>query len=330
MTIYDIAKEAGVSASTVSRVINDKPGIKAATREKVMEIVRKYNFAPDETARGLVKQATKTIGLLVADVRIINYMMGVHDIIKELAQMGYCCIVLDTGVSDEERAEYIKILGQRRVEGAILIGAGYACSEVENAISAYLGNIPVMMVNSSIDLPNVYSVFCDEQQGAELCFDYIFESGFSKPVYISCSSAGSYKKKLAGIAASVAKHKPGLDVPDYRGDDPLVFGYEETRKALEEHPDTDVLIYSSDCYARKGMQALYDMGISVPGQMSVISAEGSVYSEFVHPYITYIDTKITTVCGIACSNMVALLAGNEVPHKVVITPKLSVGETVKS
>lgn len=329
MTIYDIAREAGVSASTVSRVVNNKPGIKASTRERVMEIVKKYNFAPDETARGLVNQATKIIGLLVADVRITNYMMGIHGVIKEMAQMGYCCIVLDTGLSGEERAEYIKILSQRRVEGAMLIGAGYACEEVEYAISTYLKDVPVVMVNGFLDLPNVYCVMADERRGMEICFDTLFEKGFKKPAYIYCSSAASHSERAAGIADSTGTHAPGMQVPMYRSDEPFECGYGETRRVLEEHPDTDVVVYSSDSFARRGMQALQEMDISVPGQLSIVSAENSPLATIAHPYITAVDTKMEIVCDIARGNLVELLAGKEVPHRVMVTPKMAEGETLR-
>ncbi|MEZ3470190.1 MAG: helix-turn-helix domain-containing protein, partial [Schaedlerella sp.] len=73
MTIYDIAELAGVSASTVSRVINNKPGIKASTREKVKALLKEHNYTPDENARGLVNKNTRLIGILLADIRSAHH-----------------------------------------------------------------------------------------------------------------------------------------------------------------------------------------------------------------------------------------------------------------
>ena len=73
-SIYDIAKEAGVAASTVSRVVNNKPGIKAETREKIQALLDKYNYTPNEAARGLVKQASKIIGILIVDIRVTHHI----------------------------------------------------------------------------------------------------------------------------------------------------------------------------------------------------------------------------------------------------------------
>ena len=73
MTIYDIAREAGVSASTVSRVINHKPGIKESTRQRVQELLERYHYTPDVSARGLVTQASRFIGILIEDIRVEHH-----------------------------------------------------------------------------------------------------------------------------------------------------------------------------------------------------------------------------------------------------------------
>lgn len=76
VTIYNIAEEAGVSASTVSRVINQKKGVKRQTRERVLALLEKYNYSPDVAARSLVSGETRIIGILVADIRVMHYTEG--------------------------------------------------------------------------------------------------------------------------------------------------------------------------------------------------------------------------------------------------------------
>ena len=78
LTIYDIAKEAGVSASTVSRVINARPGIKKSTRERVEKILRDSNFSVSEAARGLVNQTSRMLGILVSDIRNQHHIEGAY------------------------------------------------------------------------------------------------------------------------------------------------------------------------------------------------------------------------------------------------------------
>ena len=330
MTIYDIAKEAGVSASTVSRVINNKPGLKAETREKVMAIVNKYNFSLDENARALVRQETKTIGLLVPDVRINHYMMGVHNIIGYMAERGYCCVLLDTGFENEARADYVKLISQRRMQGAIFVGAGYQCAEVEEAVKLYFQDRPIVMINGGLDLPNVYSVSCDEVRGTAICFDHIFERGYKYPAYIGCDSKVGNDSRLAGMAESIARHSVSREVPVYMSPSPYECGYLETKAAMVEHPETDILVYAADSYAVAGISALHDLGLKVPDDVSIITAEDSLYSILFHPYITSLDTKIEVACEVAGYTLVDILDGMERPKTLILEPEIRDRETTKN
>ena len=78
MTIYDIAKEAGVSASSVSRVINNKTGVNPEVRKKVQKLLKKYHYTPDAAARGLGSQSSRIIGILIADIRNIHHTDGAY------------------------------------------------------------------------------------------------------------------------------------------------------------------------------------------------------------------------------------------------------------
>ena len=93
MTIYDIAKEAGVSASSVSRVINNKTGVNPEVRKKVQKLLKKYHYTPDAAARGLVSQSSRIIGILIADIRNIHHTDGAYYIERKLAALNYCCVI---------------------------------------------------------------------------------------------------------------------------------------------------------------------------------------------------------------------------------------------
>lgn len=100
MTIYDIATAAGVSASTVSRVINHKSGIRKETREKIEKLIEEYNYSPNVAARGLVMQSSKMIGILLVDIRVVHHIDNAFAIEQELAKRGYCSIIMSTGADE--------------------------------------------------------------------------------------------------------------------------------------------------------------------------------------------------------------------------------------
>ena len=110
MTIYDIAREAGVSASTVSRVINDKPGVAKEKRARVQALLKKYQYVPNETARGLVTSSSRMIGILVADIRQEHHIAGAYYIAHELSGRGYSSLVMNTGSTEAERVAGIRML----------------------------------------------------------------------------------------------------------------------------------------------------------------------------------------------------------------------------
>lgn len=155
MTIYDIAREAGVSASTVSRVINNKPGIKDSTRRRIQQLLDEHGYTPDIAARGLVKQSSRFVGILIEDIRVAHHTESAYVIEQEMTRRGYTCITFSTGADPQRKAQYIEILEQRRVEGALFIGSMFGTPEVEQALQRYLPEVPVVLVNGTLDLPNV-------------------------------------------------------------------------------------------------------------------------------------------------------------------------------
>jgi LacI family transcriptional regulator len=327
MTIYDIAKEAGVSASTVSRVLNNKPGIHPETRRKIQRLLSKYNYSPSETARGLVNQASKIIGILVADIRNIHHTDGAYFIERELTKLGYCCIIFNTGTDDVAKAEYIKILSRRRVEGAVLIGSSFQTEAVDHAIQRYLNNTPVVIANGYIDLPNVYGVLADEQNGVANCVKLLFDKGHVHPAFVNDFYTPSNKLKQLGFEQAIRN----LGIADkpliYETESSLEGAYDVTRQTVKEHPEIDGIIYSVDFLAAGGVRALTDMGISIPGRVSLIGIDNSIYAEICNPKLTSLDNKLLDLSMSASRILIDVLNGRQTTKKILIFSTIVERET---
>lgn len=320
MTIYDIAREAGVAASTVSRVINNRPGIKAETRQKVQKLLDKYNYTPDAAARGLVMQSTKMVGILIVDIRVVHHIDSAFVIEQELTKRGYCCIIMSTGPEDAQKAEYIRILEQRRVEGVILMGSMFMTEVVKESIRKHLSGIPVVMVNGYLDLPNVSGVLADEDEGMEKCVDLMFSRGKRKIAFALDSVSPANDEKLRGYYTSMRKH--GVSEGDcwtYGMEESSVAGgYETTRRILEEHPDVEGIVYTIDLVAVGGMRAACDKGYSVPGQLAMIGVDNTIYGEICMPKLTTLDNKIQEMSEVAASLLHMGLEGNIQNKKLMV------------
>lgn len=329
MNIYDIAKEAGVAASTVSRVVNNKPGIKAETREKVQALLKKYNYTPNEAARGLVKQASKIIGILIVDIRVTHHIDSAYYIEQQMTQKGYCCITMSTGTNEEKQIEYIKILEQRRVEGVILMGSMFATEHVKKAIQQHLSKVPVVIVNGYLDLPNVSGVWVDELEGIEKCVELLYSKNHKKLAFIQAAYSPSNIKKEQGFVNAMMRN--GWDKQDlwiyeskqgsWEG------GYEATIQVVKDHPDIEGIIYAIDLIAVGGIRALHDLGLEVPKQVAVIGVDNSIYGEICMPRLTSLNNKLKELSDTAAHVLITALEGGVYSQRMMLFSDIVERET---
>ncbi|MEG1406885.1 MAG: LacI family DNA-binding transcriptional regulator [Ruthenibacterium sp.] len=326
MTIYDIAKEAGVSASSVSRVVNKKPGVNTKARERVEKLLEKYNFSPSETARGLVNKASKLVGILVTDLRTMYYTDGAYYIQQELAALGFCCSFFNAGSGDEAKSDAIRVLEQRRVEGAVLIGSSFQTSAVENAIRCHLSNVPVVMLNGFLDLPNVHGVLCDERDGTRSCVELLAAKNRTRLAYVRDAITPSGLLKQKGFTDGMARL--GQDAPWlYEASAAPGSGYDATRRILREHPDVQGILYSVDLIAAGGLRALADAGVRVPEQVAVIGINNSLYCEICTPRLTSLDTKLLDSGVAGARILIDCLEGRKTTQKMMLFSSIATRET---
>lgn len=320
MTIYDIAKEAGVAASTVSRVINNKPGLRAETREKVQRLLEKYNFTPDAAARGLVMQATRMVGILIVDIRVAHHTDSAYVIEQALTRRGYCCITMSTGPTDEGKADYIRILEERRVEGVILMGSMFATEKVKESIKHHLANIPVVIVNGYLDLPNVSGVIVDENAGVERCVELLASKGKRKVAFVMDQDSPSNRLKQKGYMDGMKKNGvsgEGLFLYD-APESSVKGGYDITMQILKEYPDMEGIIYSIDLIAAGGVRAVCDLGIRIPEQIGLIGVDNTIYGEISDPKLTTLDNKTEEMSEFAAEILWEGLKGRRQSRKMML------------
>ncbi len=322
VTIYEIAEAAGVSASTVSRVINNKPGVKKATKKRVLECLEEHHFSPNETARGLVNQSSKMIGILISDMRTTHHTDGIYYIQREFSRLGYGCLIMNTGYDDADRAHYIQLMNQRRIEAAVLIGSTFQSDLVKDAIEQYLPKIPVIIANGYIDLPNVYGVIADERGGVERCVDLLRRKGYRYPAFAANRETPSNHLKMQGFCDGVRRCFPDRE--------PLVLvtGSEQAEiegavnRLFEEHPQTDSVVFSEDPMAAICIRTLHDCGIDVPGQVGVIGINNSFIAEICNPSLTSLDNMLLDLSVAAARSLIDVLQGRHVVKKMMVYSRL--------
>lgn len=319
MTIYDIAELAGVSASTVSRVINEKPGIKESTRRKVKALLKEYNYSPDENARGLVNKNTKLIGIMLADIRSAHHTDLTYTVEKYLRGKGYCGIILNAGSTTEEMEEAVRFLEKRRVDGVLIVGSMFQNETVERAITEQFSGVPVVFANGEFDLPNVYCVLVDECEGVEHCVDLLMKKGKKEIAFVGDLETPSSRKKIKGFKQAMIRYG--------KTEESLVLlgskaskegGYQATVRLLNEYPGTQAVIYSEDLIAAGGMRAFWDAGVKIPEDMAVIGIDNTIYGELCCPQFTSLDNKMTEMASEAARILVDAVEGRKNPRKIML------------
>lgn len=327
VTIYDIAEKAKVSASTVSRVINNKPGVKRATKARIMKIVEEYHYVPNETARGLVRQSSKIIGILLSDIRTMHHTDGVYYMERELTKQGFSCLIYNTGVLEQEQTDFIRVLSQRKVEAAVLMGSIYQTDAIKEAIQTYMPTTPVIIFNGYLDLPNVYGMVADEQNGVFNCVKYLADKGRKQLAFMIDNKTPSGCLKRIGFESGVHEFCDGNAPMVIETHTDIQSEYDATYQLLLKHPEIDGIIYSDDLLAMVGLRVLADMHIAVPDRVAVIGINNSKYAEISIPKLTSLDNMLYDLSITGVRNIMALLQGEHVNKKMILCSKIVARES---
>lgn len=326
MTIYDIAKAAGVSPSTVSRVINNKKGINEETRRRVQQLLEENNYIRNDTARGLSTQSTKIIGILLEDIRSSHHTESVYVIEQEMTRRGYTCIILSTGRTSEQKKNSVEILEQRRVDGAIFIGSMFEAKEMSELLKTHLSNIPIVIANGYLDLPNVYGVVVDEEKGVEDCVKYLAGLGYKMPAFVKSEDTPSGQHKVDGFIKGVERlgYSPKEAIiynvlcEDGNPELTLEHGSQITEQLIREHPEVDSIIYLVDLLAIGGLMRLEELGIKVPHQIGVLGIDNTLYGRICKPSLTTLNNKLVETSKNASRILLEALEKNETSHKFML------------
>lgn len=324
VTIYDIAKIAGVSASTVSRVINNNPKISEKTREKIYRIMNEYNFSMNEAARELAHSESNLIGIMLVDISSVRVMESACIIERFLNDKGYNCLLLTIDHHEERIVKNIRILAQRNVRAAILMGSTFQNGHIQDIISKYIKKIPVFLLNGLIDMPNVFSICADEKRGIMDCVALLMNRGKRKIAYLVDDERPSSQNKTQGFIDGMKKY--GYQQEDlwiYK-DVPasLAGGRELTDRILREHPDADGVICSLDIIACGVIEELRKRSIKIPDEVSVIGVDNSIYAEICSPSLTSLNNYVNEMGEVIAGKIIECLDGKSIHDQMVIYPQI--------
>lgn len=270
LTIKDIAKQAGVAKSTVSRVLNHPESVSQKTREKVEKIIKENQYSPSATAQSLSKQESDTIGIVIPEIRNAFFgeiLRGISDVAEE---NDLTMILCDTDNNCEKEKKALEMLRKQRVKGLILTpAADYSeLSCIKTLRSALdLLNVPVVLVDRSVAQSKWDGVYFDNFNGAYMAVEALVNAGHKKIGTITGDLRLTLgRDRFSGFLAAMQDHDRSIDSSFiYNGDFSMDTAYKLTLKMIDSGNLPEALFISNNLTAMGFYKALNERGLS-PGK----------------------------------------------------------------
>lgn len=328
MNIYDIAKLAGVSYATVSRVINHNSNVKEETRIRVQKILDENDYLPNSFARGLAKSNMKMIGILVVDVRNIHHSNIAFHIEKEFSKLGYTSIICGCGEDPDKQEDYLRIMAGRNVDGLVLIGSRFQNDVTKDSIKKYFSKKPVVIANGFLNLENVCGVILDERKAVSNVVDYLASKGHRNIAFVNGAETPSSKEKENGFLDGIRTNDLMFNTDNivhFKQD--YSISENETLNLLSNNGSITAIIYVEDLMAVGGVKACQKLNLRIPEDISIVGFNNSAYSEISTPSISSIDNKNHDVGEKCTSVLYSMLHGEKVASIYKFMPKLVLKES---
>lgn len=292
VSIEDVANLAGVSITTVSRVINNKDyPVAEKTKKKVLKAVKDLNYFPDFAAQNLRNNFSNTIGLITRDISDPYFGIIARAVTERASYYGILSIVCNTGRNPVNELQYHDLLWQHKVRGIILSGGGLDADDyrykLQEQIKRYNdhGNRIVALAPQGLEMPYV---MIDNRAAGEMITDYLIDQGHRRIAFVGGpEKIYSALERASGYKLSLNKHGLNFDAALLtHGQFSWESGYEAAKNLLRENISFSGVCCANNDIAFGVLQALKEKGIDVPGQVSVISIGDLPMAAHVSPPLT--------------------------------------------
>ncbi|MCE5170858.1 LacI family transcriptional regulator [Paenibacillus profundus] len=326
-TIYDVARAAGVSIATVSKVVNQTGNISVKTRERVLHIMKELQYQPSVVASALTGKKTSTFGLLISDLANPFFAEVARNLEDQAQAVGYSIVMCSTDNKDDKGLNYISLLQRKQIDGLIVACQFSKWSLLQDSVTA---NFPVVLFSKDIPSLSMHTVTVDDYKGGYEAIQHLISLGHSRiGVVTEDSPSGDHRVRGAKQAMSDS----GITVNDdwiVKVNSSIEDGCEGAARVLQlEHRPT-ALFTCNDLIAVGSMQSAQRLGLSVPDDLSIIGFDDTILSKIVVPRLT---TILQPIQEMAKETVQLLLRQSDTPdmpkQKIVFHPQLVEGLSTK-
>ncbi|MBN1782338.1 LacI family DNA-binding transcriptional regulator [bacterium] len=328
ITIKDIARLAGVSVSTVSKALNNRPDIGEETRKKILEIAKTHNFTPHAFGKALKKKSSENIGVLFCrDLHSLSgnpfYSRVLEGIEAELALNNYSLLLQI--ITETTPDELPKMIRERLVDGLILVGT-FRESYLQRLLDTHL---PAVLVDPCNPTSGHSQILIDNEHGAFQATQYLIGKGHHRIGFISGDiSRLSFRQRLNGYSKALkSRNLPVEDSLIRTGG--LENGYEHVKFLLGTQKVT-AIFSANDINAIYGYKAIHEMGLKIPEDISMIGFDDIDLAKFATPPLTTVRVYKEELGSIAVRSLLKTMQNeNEKPANTIVPTRLVERESVR-
>lgn len=320
VTIYDVAREAGVSMATVSRVVNNNPNVKPQTRKKVFEAIERLGYRPNAVARGLASKKTTTVGVVIPDISNPNFSEVARGI-EDIANMYHYNIILcNADKKKEKEIRVVNTLLEKQVDGLLFMGG----TVTDDHLQAFrTSNVPIVLCATVSDEAELASVDIDHEKAAYDAVQALIEHGHRDIAMISgtlqdptngFARFSGYKKALEDNG--IPFREQYVRIGNYRYES----GAENTKYFLDLPERPTAIFSATDEMAIGAIHAIQDYGLSVPEDISVMSVDNSRVASMVRPLLSTVAQPMYDIGAVSMRLLTKLMKKEPVEEPKVTLP----------
>lgn len=324
-TIVDVAKLAGVTPTTVSRVINNRGYISEKTRNKVYGAMDELGYQPNEIARSLTKQKSNTIGVIVPHISHPYFAKLISNLENEAAKKDYKIILCNSKEKAEKEKQYLDMCKSNRVAGIVLCSGNVESNKINT------GDIPVVLLEKNFEEGKL-GIQCDNYQGGKLATEHLIECGCKKVLHFSGvideeMPADNREKAFIDtcIKNSVKYYIKKFDINTYNQMD----YYEAIKDTIAEVKEIDGIFASSDLIAAQVIQVCNELNIRIPQDIKLVGFDDVEISKLTTPTITTIHQPIKEMSKLAVELIDTKYTNVEIDKQIIVPVELVVRNSTK-
>lgn len=302
VTIVQIARESGVSISTVSRVMNGTAPVSEATRARVNEVIQRHHYTPNAFARSLINRQSMTIGIIMPDITNPYFSAMFSEFEHAAHEANYSVLLCNTSFSASQsgkktmrEVEYFQMMLEKNVDGVVVAGGQADLLEISEeyrtALQHLAASVPVVVLGSPIQGINCQFIQRERGQGVFSAVNYLASLGHRRIAFVG-GEAGvgitdarlqAYRDALDTLR--LPKEQALINLSDYYTPD----GYRATQQLLSSGPPFTALLAMNDNIALGAYRALADAGLRIPQDVSIISCDQFYSADYLVPRLTSVD-----------------------------------------